>query len=97
MTTYTVTAGNQFYWQTLAVDATTAAEASEKFTAYLAAPQQQADEKYEYDEEVKLDGEDAEQPIRSDYAYDFDADQIEEDDAIKATATVEMLRSGGNG
>ena len=99
MTTFTVTAANKFFWQTLAIEANSIEEASEKFNAYLAAPQQQADEKYEYDQQwAVVNGQlDVEQPDRDDYTYAFCDDHIEEDDTVTATAEVRMVQSGGNG
>lgn len=101
MTTYVVTAANKFYWQTLCVKAASIGEAAYSFTEYLAAPQQQDDERYEYNEQCKivndrLDSEDWPQPDREDYFYDFENDDIEENDAILATAQVRMIESGGS-
>ncbi len=103
MATYQVIASNKFFWQMLRVSAETYAEAAEKFTAYLAASQQQNDEEYEYEQQMKIaisqhmDDEDTPCPVRDEYNYDFDPDQIEATTIIFCGADVEMIHSGGNG
>ena len=99
-TLYTVTAGNDYFWQNLAVWAETTEDAAVLFRAYLAAPEQQDEEEYEQTQGEKLAPD--ERCDRKCYVYKFNDEDVEETDRIssytgKIGTTVEMTDSGGNG
>src|SRR5208282_4116110 len=97
---YTVDAGNAYFWQRLAVQARSAAEAAEMFRAYLAAEPQQKSEEYEFGSACHVwtdDWIEAPRPERSEYAYMFDdatVDRAEIEDAVRYRgAGVDMIAS----
>lgn len=105
MTTYTVTAGNRYYWQKLIVEAADADQASMAFNAYLRSDDTLKAEEFEYQEGRSLahdNDEDPDDVRRSDYTYAFDDEDMEEDEYLShwtgpATTTVQLVDSGGNG
>lgn len=105
--TYTVTAANAYYWQTLIVEANSADEARYRFREYLAAPAQQSEEEYEFKAQCDIvnshnyvDDDGEPMPDRSEYHYQFADGDVEEKAApewIRPNSTVQMAESGGNG
>lgn len=98
MHTYTVTAGNKFFWQTLVVNAASRVAAITAFDAFLALPDNLAGEEEEFAMAKQLDGD----PSRDDYRYRFDlADVTECYHFPRWTGTpsdeVQVIASGGNG
>lgn len=109
MKTYAVTAGNRYFWQTLVVTAHDEQEAAQKFTAFLAQPEERAaeDEEYQMGLEAAAISNTAydvsgHKPEPNDYHYCFDADDIEEENYFPHWAGtpnphVQRTGSGGNG
>ena len=106
-TLYTVTAGNTYFWQKLAVRAADAEAAAVAFRAYLSTPAQRESEEYEQEQGRLLVGDD-EPTDRNLYVYKFEDEDVEgEDDGPIMTVggryigeigeTVKMVDSGGNG
>lgn len=92
MPTFEIIATNCGFYQTLRVEAESASLASDMFRAYLAGPENQRDEQYEYDVQNEHQTE-----TREDYEYGFDDDDIAEIEAAVTYPTVTMVDSGGNG
>ena len=102
MELYTVTAGNRFFWQKLAVMAPDAETAAQSFRAYLAEPAQLKSEEHELKDAETIGYE--EDYDRDSYRYRFDDDDVEEGDETELRRhfsgqldAVRMIDSGGNG
>lgn len=99
MNTYTVTAGNKFFWQTLVINAADVDAAVTAFDAFLASP---ASQDAEHDEFADAHMISEDEPDRDDYRYRFDAsDVVERYQFPRWTGTpsdqVQVIASGGNG
>ena len=108
--TYTVTAGNAYFYQSLCVQAAHVDEAAALFQAYLDRPENKAAEQEEYDmgmEHYRDNRDDPHieegtEPTRDEYVYKFDEAQIEEEYSFPRwtgtpSSIVQCIASGGNG
>lgn len=94
MTAYKVTASNNYFFQTLVVEADNAEDAERKFSSYLEATAN--------DEEYQMAIQEGFEADQSDYEYGFDSEDIEEFSGFsrwngKPSVTVQMINSGPNG
>lgn len=98
MTTYTVTAGNKYFYQTLVVNAADSADAANKFHAFLDSPEQK---KLEQEETKEAEQEFGEQDP-GDHEYWFQDEDVEERDHFprwhgEPSDQVQVISAGGNG
>jgi hypothetical protein len=87
MTSYTVTASNAYFYQQLIVEASDIDAAADKMRAYLAQPEQQAEEQEEYEmgRDMFLDGEGTGcPPHRQDYQYSFHEDRVTKKQKVRS-------------